>query len=175
MEILGTVNANVLVRFPPDEDIRLVDFKKPANMVFDRPGVVFKSGEFGDREMRKGDDERLVNSIFWSDLVITGPTSICLDAAFFDKSVIAVNFYPKHRNFYDSVWSYKCNHIQKLLATGGVKYTESKEEFLGAIQAYFKDPKQDAAGRAMIRSLWFSHSDGKAGERVARAVLALIA
>ncbi len=174
MEVLGTVDANILVRFPPDEDIRFINFQKPARMKFDRPGVVFKSGEFGDREIRKSDDERLVNSIFWSDLVITGPTSICLDAAFFDKPVIAVNFYPKPRNFYDSVWSYKCNHIQKLLATGGVKYTESKEEFLGAIQAYFKDPKQDAAGRAMIRSLWFSHADGKAGDHIANVILQCI-
>ncbi len=171
MQLLGMVDASVLVRFPPDEAITLTDFILPANMALDRPGKVFKDTEFADREIQPEDDQRLIDSIYHADLVITGPTSICLDAALMDRPVIAVNCYPSPRNFYDSVWSYRCDHTRKLLATGGVRYVTTKDEFFVAINEYFSNPDRDREGRARVRALWFSHADGHAGERFAGEVL----
>lgn len=175
MEILGTIDANILVRFPPDENVRLVNFVKPKNMVFDRPGQHFKSSEFADREIRPQDDQRLINSLYYSDLVITGPTSICLDAAFFDKPVITVELYPTpRRNIYEGVWSYQCDHIQRLFKTNGVRHVTTKEDFLKAIHTYLTSPQEDQEGRARIRECWFSLSDGKAGERIARELISFL-
>lgn len=174
MEILGTLDASVLVRFPPDEAVRLIDFHRPANMAFDRPGKVFKDSEFADREIQPEDDQRLIDSLHHADLVVTGPTSICLDAAFINRPVIAVNCYPSARNFYDSVWSYQCDHIRKLLATGGVRYVSSEPELRRAIDEYFENTARDQEGRARIRSLWFSHADGKAGERIASEIFSIV-
>ncbi|MEK7559781.1 MAG: CDP-glycerol glycerophosphotransferase family protein [Patescibacteria group bacterium] len=171
MEVLSELkNYQILVRFPPDEGVRLVNFKKPANMFFDKPGHAFKSDEFGDREIRPEDDERLINEIYHSDLMITGPTSISLDSALIDKPVITVNFYPSARHFFDGIYTNQCDHIQKLLRTGGIKHASSKEDFIKFIYEYLQNPKLDAEGRAKIRSMWFSHADGKASERVANEV-----
>lgn len=175
METLGKLKNNqILVRFPPDEGVRLVDFKKPENMFYDKPGQMFKNDEFGDREIRKEDDEHLINEIYHSDLIITGPTSISLDSALIDKPIITVDFYPSPRHLFDGIYTNKCDHIQKLLQTGGIKHASSKENFLKFINEYLENPKLDADGRAKIRSMWFSHSDGNAGERVANEVLKFI-
>ncbi len=175
MEIFGTVDANILVRFPPDENVRLVDFVKPAHMIFDRPGQRFKPSEFADREIRPEDDQRLINSLYYSDLVITGPTSISLDAAFFDKPVITVDLYPTvRRSMYEGVWSYGCDHIQKLFTTHGVRHVTTKEDFLKAIHEYLINPRADQEGRARIRELWFFRFDGKAGQRMAQELIAFL-
>ena len=171
IETLASLGEQILVRFPPDEGVRLVDFEKPAHMFFDKPGVAFKDTEFGDREMRKEDDERLINELYFGDVIITGPTSISLDAAFIDKPVITVNFYPSPRHLFDGVFTYQCDHIQKLFNTGGVRHALTREQFLSDIKAYLADSTLDRKGRAKIRSLWFSHADGKAGARVAAEVL----
>lgn len=172
METLGGLkDIQILVRFPPDEAVTLVDFKKPENMFFDKPGQAFTNTEFGDREIRKEDDERLINEIYYSDLIITGPTSISLDAALIDKPVITVNFYNSHRHLFDGVYTNQCDHIQKLLSTGGIKHASSKDDFFKFIKAYLENPKLDSEGRSKIRSMWFSHADGKAGERVASEIL----
>lgn len=172
METLGEFNdIQVLIRFPPDEAVTLVNFKNPENMFYDKPGKAFRNDEFGDREIRKEDDERLINEIYHSDLIITGPTSISLDSALIDKPVITVNFYPSSRHLFDGIYTNKCDHIQKLLQTGGIKHASSKEDFLKFINEYLENPKLDSEGRAKIRSMWFFHNDGNASERVADEII----
>lgn len=143
-------------------------------MVYDRPGFVFKEEKFGDREISPEDDQRLIDSIYWCDLVISGPTSICLDSILLNKPVIAVNFYPSQRNFYEQITAYHRDHIKKLLATGGVKYITEKKYFLPAIDEYFKNPKLDSQGRAKARAMWFSHADGQASQRLAREIISFL-
>ncbi|MEK7502869.1 MAG: CDP-glycerol glycerophosphotransferase family protein [Patescibacteria group bacterium] len=175
MEILSMVpNVQILVRFPPDEGVQLVDFKKPENMFFDRPGQKFKDAEMGDREIRREDDDRLINELHHSDLIITGPTSISLDSAFAGTPVITANTPPTPRHIFDGAYTFFCDHIQKLFRTGGVRHAETKEDLLRYIDGYLKDPSRDAAGREKIRSMWFSHADGRAGERVANEVLKFV-
>lgn len=175
IETLGGISdVQILIRFPPDEAVTLVNFKKPENMFYDKPGQAFKSDEFGDREIRKEDDERLINEIYHSDLIITGPTSISLDSALIDRPVITVNFYPSERHLFDGIYTNQCDHIQKLLRTGGVKHASSKRDFLKFISEYLENPNLDTEGRAKIRSMWFSHADGKAWERVTDEILKFI-
>ncbi len=171
METLGHVSAQVLVRFPPDEAVTLVNFHTPKNMAYDKPGVTFKDTEFGDREIRKEDDDRLIDEIYYSDVIATGPTSISLDSALIDRPIITVNFYPSKRNLYDGVYTYTASHMQKLLGTHGVRHATTQEQFLKDINDYLRNPSLDTEGRAKIRSLWFSHADGRAGERVAHEII----
>jgi len=171
MEMLGKIDAQILVRFPPDESVTLNNFVKPANMAYDQPGVIFNNKRFGDREISLDDDQRLIDAIYWCNLAITGPTSICLDAALLDKPVIAVNFSPKPRNFCESILGYHCDHIKKLLGSGGVFCATDKGDFLKAVEEYLKNSEKDKEGRAKIRSLWFSHADGRSAERLAQEII----
>lgn len=174
MEILSGIDANILVRFPPDSFVKLTNFLKPANMVIDIPGFVFNKSEVHNREISRADDDRLIDSIYYSDIVITGPTSICLDSIFFDRPVIAPDFYPTKRNFYDTLYGYRYYHFLKLLRTGGVRYVKSRDAFLSAIEAYFKNPALDRDKRALVRSMWFSHGDGESGLLMAKKVISFL-
>ena len=60
LEVLKTFDANVVIRCHPGDTISLDDsFTPTARMVFDRPGVVFKETNFGDREISVEDDKKL--------------------------------------------------------------------------------------------------------------------
>ncbi len=171
MELLGTVDAQVLVRMPPHRNVTLINFKQPKNMVIDRPGVVFKKTDFEDREMSSEEDERLLHALSYSDIVISGPSSILLDGIFFDKPVIAAHLCPTPRPFYETMYWFNFDHIRSLLATGGVRYATTPDELFVAIEDYLCDPHRDALGRVRARALWFSHIDGKSCERVVRELL----
>lgn len=174
MEILARLGTQVLVRFPPDEKVNLPHFSKPPRMAYDIPGVAFRKNEFGDREISREDDQRLIDSLVYADVVISGPTSIPLDAALLDKPAIMAHLYPSPRGFCSSVYNFWFTHIKKFLAADGVAYATSKEELIGAIGRFLSDPAWHSEGRARIRAMWFSHADGRAGERLARELLAFV-
>lgn len=166
LQILEELGLQVLVRYPPGEDIKLIDEKKwSGRIVFDKPGFRFSGRP--DFEIRKVDDENLIDQIYYSSVVITGPTSIPLDAALLDKPCIIADVYPTERNEYGKGWGYLLDHIKKLFETGGVWHAESKKEFLEAVDSYLKNPSLHAEGRGRIRARWFSRADGKAGGRLA--------
>lgn len=171
MNILADMREQVIVRFPPDEGVRVLDFKKPPWMAYDRPGVAFTNTLFSDREISPDDDQRLIDSLYHCDLAVTGPTSIPLDAALVGKPSIIVHFYPTPRNFCGSIFNYWFSHIKKLVATGGVRYATSKERLLADIRAYLGNPSLDREKRDFVKSLWFSHADGRASERVWNEIL----
>lgn len=156
LSVLAGVPASILVRFPPEKPVTLKDFEKSKNMAYDRTGRVFKTENSGDQELRPEDEESLINSLTYADLIVTGPTSICIDAALKDKPVIMVNFYPSQRHFFETVWRYKDTHIAKMLSTKGIHLSDTKEDFLRMIDVYLNDPMVDKEGRAEIRSKWFS-------------------
>lgn len=174
MNILAATGEQVLVRFPPDEAVRLVNFVQPPQMGYDRPGMSFAPSSFSDREITPEDDQRLIDALFYCALAITGPTSIPLDAALMGKPSVIINFYPTPRAFCGRILGNECSHIKKLISTGGVRCVRSREELLTAIEDYFRDPSRDEAGREKMRSLWFSHADGHAGERLASELLSLL-
>lgn len=173
MKILGTLDAQVLVRLPTNLPVNLDNFIKPANMVIDRPGFNFRPGDIRGQEISRADDDRLIDSLYYSDVIVSGPSSICLDAALLDKPVIAVDFYPTERHLFEAVYAYQYEHLKKLLATQGVYRAQNKDDFLQQIKKYISNPDIHKEGRAKIRALWFSHADGKASKRLVKELLAL--
>lgn len=171
MGILAGLGTQVLVRFPPDEKVNLPHFSKPPHMAYDIPGVGFKKDEFGDREISREDDQRLIDSLIYADVVISGPTSIPLDASLLDKPAIMAHLYPSPRGFCGSVYNFWFAHIEKFLATDGVAYATDKEELISAVKHVLADSQRHSEGRARIRAMWFSHADGNAGARLAAALL----
>jgi hypothetical protein len=171
METLGKFSGQVLVRFPLSGDVRLVNFEKPANMVIDKPGEKFGNKEL---ELREEDDISLIEQLTYSDIIVTGPTSVCLDAALLDRPVLAADFYPTERHLYEKNWGFLTAHIKNLLHTGGVWYVKSPTEMFEAIDAYLANPRLHSEGRAKIRQKWFSHIDGRSSERLAGELLEIL-
>jgi len=157
----------ILVRFPPADMVSGLDGRENnSRFIFDRPSRRFKV--LKNTELTKEEDAHLIDSIYWSDLVVAGPSTLCVDAAVFNKPVVLVGFdgYEK-RSYYQSIRRYyDYNHFDPILKSGGVKLAENVESFTEFVRAYLKDPSLDERGRQMIvrRECW--NADGKATERL---------
>lgn len=173
ISLLSSLDGEVIVRFPPTIPIKDMEHVQPyAKMVFDRPGINFSGKEIGDQELSDEDDSRLVNEIIYSDVVITGPSTVSLDAVFFDKPVVNINFYPDHRTYYTSIekW-YDFHHLKLGVECGAFRVASSKEQFFSLLDEYTKNPSCNAKGRECLRELYCGPRDGKSGKRVAHAVI----
>lgn len=168
MDILaGMTDVNVIVRFPPSDEVsNAKDFVPPSNVHLDHPGVEFTDGIARHRELSDEDDRRLMHELHHSDLVISGPSSIALDAALFGKPVIAVDFYTSERPYWERAIGYDYVHFGYVRERGGVRIARSADELRDWIGRYLADPALDAAGRQRVRDDLCGPADGKSVERI---------
>ncbi|MDZ4296379.1 MAG: hypothetical protein U1A16_03345, partial [Patescibacteria group bacterium] len=106
-ELLGREPYQVIVRFSPSVPVATLKDARPyPNMVFDRPGVNFREGDMGDQEMSREDDDRLMRELYFSDVVVCGPSTICLDAMSLDKPVVLIDCYRNPKKEHEKVQLY---------------------------------------------------------------------
>lgn len=173
LDILKEIGENVIVRFPPGDTVsHLESFIKPETMYFDQPGVVYKADRFGDRDLSQSDNDMLINSLYHADIVVTGPSTIAIEAALFDKPIIMVNIHARQKNELEGLYSYKYNHIIRLLAKGGVRIANTADEFRTLVSEYLQDPAKDREGRyKIITEQCAGAPDGHASKRLAKLLL----
>ena len=143
-------------------------------MVFDRPGYGFDPKRIDDQELAPEDDTRFVNELAACDLVVAGPSTVVIDAAFFNKPIILVDFYPRPVKPDERIYEYGAEHILNILATGGCRRVQSREAFLQAIQEYLVNPATDRSGRERIVREQCGRTDGRASERMVARLLEAI-
>ncbi len=116
------------------------------------------------------DTGHLLNLIYHSDVVVTGASTIALDAAVFGKPVICVGFdpggcRPKYwhsvRRFYDHY-----THFEAFMETGAARLARTPEELAKHINAYLPNPALDEEKRKEAVRLFAEPLDGKASERL---------
>lgn len=160
-------DCHLLVRLPPTDKVDALNNYSGRRVTIERPSTRFKT--FKNIEIAPGDEEHLADSLFWSDLVITGPSTICVDAAFFDKPTILIGFDGKHaRSYQEGIRRYyDYDHWVPVFQSGGVKLVETESQLVSALQDYLTDSTRDASGRAEIVRREAYQRDGKATERLA--------
>jgi CDP-glycerol glycerophosphotransferase (TagB/SpsB family) len=171
MEMLGGLNANIVVRFPPAETVNIAGYTKTDNVFFDRPGHVFEMSRVGDRDLTREDDDRYMDLLSHASVVVGGPSTFAIDAALFDKPILLVDFYPKEVSEEEKIYEYGAEHFMHILDTQGVYRAKTKEDFLKHMEMYLKNSSLDHAGRIRIVSEQCWNSDGKSSDRVAQSVL----
>lgn len=171
--ILGESPYQVLVRFSPSLEVKSLDEVKPyPNMAIDRPGVRFAKG---GRELSLADDDRLMHSLRWADVLVCGPSTLALDAMVFDRPVILVNFHSRPKSYLEGISRrYDYDHFSFALAAGACRLANNQEELLSLIEGYLKDPSLDKEGRERLREAFVGSDDGKSGRRVASAFLEML-
>ncbi len=173
LDLLSKMDVNILVRFPAWDKVSNMDgFQPPPHMFFDKPGVIHRPNEIGDRDISRKDNEMLINGIYWSDLVITGPSTIAIEAAFFDKPIVLVNFHQTHKKGLDGIFSYQCNHFKYILKSGGVRLVNTADEFIEWTKRYLENPALDQDGRQRIVEEQFGGlNDHHASVRIVNAII----
>jgi len=163
-------DVQVLVRFPPNDDVDLGTFVPDEHFFIDRPGKAFHQGVYKDQELDRQDIVHLANSLYYSDLLITYNSSMIIDAAAFGKPAIGVAFdgWDKKPDIYRSIARFmEYTHTQYILKTGGLWVVRTREKLIEAINTYLKNPNHNKEGRKKILTTQTWKFDGKAGERIA--------
>ncbi|PIQ91712.1 MAG: hypothetical protein COV70_02270 [Parcubacteria group bacterium CG11_big_fil_rev_8_21_14_0_20_39_22] len=172
IKILLDIDCNLIVRFPPMDSVELaIDKIRTKNTYFDYPGQSFEDQGVGGREIREEDDNRLFWEIFYSDIVICGPSSIALDAVLHDKPVIMVDFYDPPRPEMERIICYKYDHLVDIINTKGVYLAKTRDKFESQIATYLNDHSIDKEFREKIRNRQLKYIDGGSSERIAKLIL----
>ncbi len=166
-------NLQVLVRLPPGDSLNLRGFKPCENIIFDYPGFGFKDKHRKANEMSLKDLLHLADSLFYSEIVLTCASTICIDAAVFDKPIIFLGFDGKEkREYYKSVVNhFDYSHTQNVIKTGGADLAKSGDELADLINKYLKNPELKKEGRKKISQEQCWKLDGKSSERLADYLL----
>ncbi|MDP3795272.1 MAG: CDP-glycerol glycerophosphotransferase family protein [bacterium] len=169
--ILGPEYA-ILVRMPPtDEASGFEDLAREGRIILDRPAKRFRVPK--KAELSAEDDAHLADTLWWCTAVVTGPSTLMIDAAFFDRPVVLVGFDgDEERPYLESIRRYyDYDHVQPVLRSDGVRLAKTKEELATELRAYLLCPERDRDGRRRIVAEECFAADGKSTERLARAIL----
>ena len=167
-------DIQIIVRFPPNDDVELDGLKSGEGLIFERPGKRFGNERGLDWDMNSYDAQRLLDTLFYSSLVVCPPSSMSIDAAFFDKPVINICFEEDDDAYGRINDYYEMTHYKKILDTRGVRLVYNQEDLIYWVNSYLERPEIDRAGRDSMVKQQCWKTDGKSGERVAVFVLKLL-
>lgn len=172
----GTLPADVdfLVRFQPNDFVDEAEIAKRPWLHYDRPGVRFTKERGVDWDMSGAELRHLADTLSHAALLVCYASSLSVNAAVFGKPVINIGFEitPRVRLRKSPTQFYAMEHYRNALQSGGIRLVQDKEELLQWLHRYLEDPRVDSPGRARLVAEQCSFSDGQAGARIARAVLA---
>lgn len=166
-------NSQLLVRFQPNDFVEDDEILKRKNIIFDIPGIRFSQhmpiGAGIDWDLSPQDIEMLTNSLYHCDVLVSYASSLCIDAAIFNKPIININFeLAEPLSVYRSPTElYKMTHYVNALKTGAIKLVNDKQEMVFWINKYLENPELDGDNRKKLREEQCYILDGKAGKRTA--------
>lgn len=166
--------ARVIFRTHPKFKSSLERMKGMLHVIPDRA----VASESGGIALTREDNDRMINSLFHCDVLVTGASTMAIDGAALDKPIVCVAFdgvakvdevsyWHSVKRFYDSY-----THFEDLVETGGVRIAYTPDELAAHINSYLSDPSQDRGGRKKILERFVEPFDGKATERFGRAIAA---
>lgn len=165
-------NSALLVRFQPNDFIDEPELRRRPWLHYDLPGIRFGRERGVDWDMGFPELEHLTDTLAHLSVLVCYASSIAIDAAIFDKPTVGLAFEVKKQLLAKSPTQYyRTEHYSKAVATGGMRLARSKEELISAINAYLVDPSLDREARRRLVDTQCWRVDGKAGERIAAAVL----
>lgn len=169
--------TEILVRFPPNDFLDMQEVAKRPYLRYDYPGFHFSSDKKrgSDWELNAKDLRHLADTMAHMSLMAGYASSIAIDAAFFDKPCLAINFELNKNPAMRSPMRYcQMMHCQTLFRTGGVRVVNNEKEFVEWAGRYLADPSLDGEGRRRLVKEQCVFTDGKCGERIGTYMLSII-
>lgn len=142
-------------------------------MVFDTEGKYINTEKTDTSE---NENIHLAASIYYSDVVVTGASTIAIDAAVLDKPIVCIGFDGKTPlkdvDYWESVERFYdlYTHFEELMDANGVKLAKKQNDLAKYINEYIESPQLEAEGRKKIIERFVAPFDGKASVRLARLV-----
>ncbi|TSC67473.1 MAG: hypothetical protein CEO19_197 [Parcubacteria group bacterium Gr01-1014_73] len=169
-------DAELLVRFQPNDFFEKSEIEKRPDLKFDYPGKRFGSARGVDWDMDEKDIGRLVDTLAHASVFISYASSIVIDAAIFGKPAINIDFeISKDLKLADRPTQYyQTAHYQNVLAIGGVRLVKNVSELTDWTKKYLANSALDKEARERLIKEQCQFTDGKSGERLGRFILELI-
>ena len=167
--------VQVLLRPYPRYDFsddKLDELRKKYGFLAQQP-VSHPVGGSDDWEFNAESLNFLSNSLAHADLVITMYSTFFIEAAIFDRPLIAAGFdgaknldyWNSSKRFFD--W----DHLSELKPLNGIKIVRNQAEFVMAINGYLENPTLLSEGRKQIVLQQSQFTDGESGMRLAKTIL----
>ena len=115
-----------------------------------------------------------ISTFKYCDIVINLSSTVLLDAMYFDKPVINIDFDGGRKKKYQSFIKFinrKWIHLSTVFNSGALDYAASVEEIYQAVMKNLSDPKSKTIQRTETRKLICNNEDGLAGKKLAEAIL----
>ncbi len=166
-------NAELLVRFQPNDFLEEDELKKRPTLVYDYPGKRFSTKRGVDWDMDDKDLKHLADTLANASVIVSFASSISIDALAYDKQTVAINFEPKgNRRLQESPTQYyHTEHYENVLKTGGVVLADSEEQLVEKINHFLDHPEDNKDNRARLKREQWQFEDGKVGERIGAFLL----
>ncbi|MDP3727714.1 MAG: CDP-glycerol glycerophosphotransferase family protein [bacterium] len=166
-------DAALLVRFQPNDFVDEGELARRPWLHYDIPGIRFGTERGVDWDMGFTELAHLTDTLAHLSVLVCYASSIPIDAAIFGKPTVGIAFEVKKQLLAKSPTQYyQTEHYAKAVATGAIRLARSREELIAAVNAYLADPSLDREKRERLIRMQCWRVDGKAGERIAHAVLA---
>lgn len=160
----------ILVRFPPGDEMKIekANGDPKVTVYVDRPGVSFSKNYLKDREMSKDDMKWLVDSLYWSDLLVSVGSTLCIDIAVFDKPIIMPNIQAEGIPYSRSMRKiYKKYHLRHLLLSNACDVPKNEAEFIDSVIRAISNPERKSAEREELVKEQALEIDGNSSRRLA--------
>lgn len=118
----------------------------------------------------------LSNTLAHADIVISMYSTFFIEAAIFNKPLIAIGFDPGGDLSYwvSAKRFFSWDHLREIGELGGIWCVNSPEELLTAVNFYLENPNHLEEGRRKIVLRQTQFTDGCSSKRVAKAILKLL-
>ena len=169
LKLLAGLKEQVMVRFPIFGKIDVGGFVPPSHMVFDSPN---NSEYLEESLLNRQDDDHLADLLYHSNVVVTGASSIIVDAAIFNKPAVLIGFdgdevkpyWASMRRYYDY------EHQQLILERGSFNVAKNKDELVRWVKLYLNNPEMGTAERSSVAETFCPRKDGRSSQRLADIV-----
>ncbi len=115
-----------------------------------------------------------ISTFKYSDIVINLSSTVLLDAMYFDKPVINIDFDGDKKQVYQSFIKFinrNWVHLATIFNSGALDYSGSVEEIYQAVINNLANPTGKTNERAAVRKLICNNEEGDAGKKLAEAIL----
>ncbi len=176
----GELPSNLQMLFRPHPAYDVHGKERLATLprtIFDHKVSPFTDADKSDHETQEEKIAHQLNSIYHSDVIVTSPSSMVIDAVPFDKPAVGVAFDGKSAEpYWNSVKRYikGYTHIKDLVAYGAFPVAYNRAQLISLIKEILENPNKFKDGREKILDEFIWKLDGGSGERFAKAILEMI-
>ena len=133
-----------------------------------------KSDAFPDRwDPTYKDMLHLAHSMKFADVVITSPSTIVLDASYFNKPIINIGFdnSPTKNNTKNLKLLYEQEYYKKVMEYNATHFVTDKKQLLLKINESLININKENPNQNEFKRDFITYTDGRSGERIAHNIL----